>query len=107
MRSHPLMAAAIGAELAACVPHYMVAGPAWQPYFRAVRAGEVHSPCDDAAARAVERGGGRLAIVLTEKDEPHMVAIDRLGLVRDNRVAGPVFWWQLPYVWVTAERRRE
>lgn len=101
----PIIAAAISLGLGACSPHYFTSAPAWQPYFKAVREGKVHSICDDAARSAVNRAGGRLAIVLTETGEPHMVAIDGDGMVRDNRVPGgePVFWFELPYQWIAEE----
>lgn len=96
----PIITAAITLGLGACSPHYFTASPAWQPYFQAVRAGRVQSVCDNAARNAP----GRMAIVLTEDGKPHMVAIDALGYVTDNRLPGGAFWWQLPYLWVTEER---
>lgn len=99
---HTVRAALIASAitLSACAPRFAFPG-AFQSYFAAVRAGRIHSICNDYA-RAHH---GRLAIVMTEKGQPHMVAIDSLGFVRDNRVpGGPVWWPELPYRWVSVEK---
>lgn len=96
----PYIAAACALAIGACSPRFEFNAAGWQPYFAQVRAGNHPSICDNAARQQP----GRLAIVLTETGEGHMVAVERDGWVNDNRLPGGAYWWQLPYRWIAEER---